>query len=126
MEKDIDKIQKNADTDIVVRVDDFGGRVGLTIREFVRSERYTGFTKAGTRIPADKFVQFKKAINSIDEKELADAASAAAAAAAVSAPTAGEEVKPVNGAMKSFEKKEFEGKEMKQAEDDFDYSGAEM
>lgn len=70
MEKDIDKIQKNADTDIVIRIDDFGGRVGLTIREFVKSERYTGFTKAGTRIPADKFRQFKEAINSIDEKEL--------------------------------------------------------
>jgi len=70
MEKDIDKIPKNADTDIVIRIDDFGGKVGLTIREFVRGERYTGFTKAGTRIPADKFKQFKDAINSIDEKDL--------------------------------------------------------
>jgi hypothetical protein len=70
MEKDIDKIPKNPDTDIVIRIDDFGGRVGLTIREFVKSDRYTGFTKAGTRIPADKFKQFKDAINSIDEKEL--------------------------------------------------------
>lgn len=73
MEKDIDKIPKNPDTDIVIRVDDFGGRRGVTIREFVRSERYTGFTKAGTRIPADKFSQFKAAINSIDEKELVEA-----------------------------------------------------
>jgi hypothetical protein len=72
MEKDIDKISKNSDTDIVVRVDDFGGKRGLTIREFVRSERYTGFTKAGTRIPIEKFAQFKAAINSIDEKELTE------------------------------------------------------
>jgi len=70
MEKDIDKIQKNADTDIVIRIDDFGGKIGLTIREFVTGERYTGFTKAGTRIPADKFKQFKQAINSINEKDL--------------------------------------------------------
>ncbi len=70
MEKDIGKIPKSMDTEIVVRIDDFGGRVGLTIREFVRSERYSGFTKAGTRIPADKFKQFKEIINSIDEKEL--------------------------------------------------------
>ena len=70
MEKDIDRIEKNPDTDIVIRIDDFGGRVGLTIREFVKSDRYTGFTKAGTRIPADKFEQFKAAINSIDEAEL--------------------------------------------------------
>lgn len=79
MEKDIDKITKNQDTDIVIRVDDFGGNVGVTIREFVRSERYTGFTKAGTRIPADKFKQFKEAINMIDEIELAHAAKAAQA-----------------------------------------------
>jgi len=44
MEKDIGKIGKNDTTDIVIRVDDFGGRRGLTIREFVTSERYTGFT----------------------------------------------------------------------------------
>ncbi len=74
MEKDIDKIMKNPETDIVIRVDDFGGKVGVTIREFVKSERYTGFTKAGTRIPADKFGQFKEAINSINEEELAQAA----------------------------------------------------
>lgn len=69
MEKDIDKIPKNPDTDIIVRIDDYGGKRGLTIREFVRSERYTGFTKAGTRIPADKFSLFKQAINSIDEND---------------------------------------------------------
>jgi len=70
MEKDIDRIPKNPDTDIVIRVDDFGGKRGITIREFVRGERYTGFTKAGTRIPADQFKAFKQAINSIDEKEV--------------------------------------------------------
>jgi len=70
MEKDIDKIPKNPETDIVIRIDDFGGRVGLTIREFVKSERYTGFTKAGTRIPVEHFKQFKEAINSIKEEDL--------------------------------------------------------
>jgi hypothetical protein len=69
MEKDIDKIPKNPDTDIIIRVDDFGGKVGLTIREFVKSDRYTGFTKAGTRIPAEHFKTFKAAINSIDESD---------------------------------------------------------
>jgi hypothetical protein len=75
MEKDIDRIAKNPDTEIVIRVDDFGGRRGVTIREFVKSERYTGFTKAGTRIPADKFALFKQAINAIDDKELLEAIS---------------------------------------------------
>ncbi|MEK6926682.1 MAG: hypothetical protein AABW50_05385 [Nanoarchaeota archaeon] len=70
MEKDIGKIQKNDQTDIVIRVDDFGGKVGITIREFTTSERYTGFTKSGTRIPADHFLKFREMINSIDLEDL--------------------------------------------------------
>ncbi len=70
MEKDIDRIKKSEDTDIVIRIDDFGGKRGLTIREFVKSERYTGFTKSGLRIPADKFKIFKESINKVDEKDL--------------------------------------------------------
>lgn len=70
MEKDIGKIKKNETTDIVVRVDDFGGKIGLTIREFTTSDRYTGFTKSGTRIPAEGFKDFKDIINSIDEEDL--------------------------------------------------------
>src|SRR3989344_7445975 len=70
MDKDVDRIPKNPDTDIVIRIDDFGGKRGVTIREFVRGERYTGFTKAGTRIPVEHFKTFKAAINSISEKEL--------------------------------------------------------
>ncbi|MFH1359134.1 MAG: hypothetical protein ABIH37_04550 [archaeon] len=70
MEKDIGKIKKNEITDIVVRIDDFGGKVGLTIREFTTSDRYTGFTKSGTRIPAESFPEFKQMINSIEESEV--------------------------------------------------------
>lgn len=70
MEKDIDRVQKNHETDIVIRIDDFGGKRGVTIREFVNSDKYKGFTKAGTRIPASKFKIFKAAINSIDEADL--------------------------------------------------------
>jgi hypothetical protein len=72
MEKDIGKIKKNDDTDIVVRIDDFGGKKGLTIREFVHSDRYTGFTKAGVRIRAEEFENFKEMINSVNPKELQD------------------------------------------------------
>ena len=70
MDKEIDRIQKNPETDIVIRIDEYMGRKGLTIREFVKSERYTGFTKAGTRIPADKFKIFKQAINAVNEKDM--------------------------------------------------------
>ncbi len=71
MEKEIGKIKKNEITDIIVRIDDYGGKIGLTIREFVTGDRYTGFTKAGTRIAAENFPIFKDLINSIDEKDFA-------------------------------------------------------
>ncbi len=70
MEKDIGKINKNETTDIVLRVDDFADRKGLTIREFVTSERYTGFTKAGVRILASDFPKFKEMINSISDEDM--------------------------------------------------------
>ncbi len=70
MEKDIGKINKNDTTDIVIRVDDFGGRPGVTIREFVTSERYTGFTKSGVKISAADFPSFKEMINSITDEDL--------------------------------------------------------
>ena len=80
MEKDIGKIPKNETTEIVVRIDDFGGKRGVTIREFVTSDRYTGFTKAGTRIAADKFLEFRELINQIDLSELTAAPEAKAKA----------------------------------------------
>jgi len=70
MEKEVGKIKKSDNTDIVLRIDDFGGKTGLTIREYVKSEKYTGFTKSGTRIPAESFSSFKELINSINESDL--------------------------------------------------------
>lgn len=70
MEKDLGKIPKNDQTEILLRIDDFAGRRGLTIREFVTSERYTGFTKAGVRILAKDFAKFKEMINSVSEDEM--------------------------------------------------------
>jgi hypothetical protein len=70
MEKDIGKVKKNDSTEIIVRIDDFGGKKGLTIREYTTSDRYTCFTKSGTRIPAETFKVFKEIINSIDEEDL--------------------------------------------------------
>jgi len=73
MEKDIGKIKKNDDTDVIIRVDDFGGRIGLTIREFVTGDRYTGFTKAGVRISAENFPRFKDMINSVKAEDMKEA-----------------------------------------------------
>lgn len=73
MEKEIGKLKKNDTSDIVIRVDDFGGQRGLTIREFVTSDRYTGFTKAGVRISVENFPKFKEMINSVSEEEMNEA-----------------------------------------------------
>lgn len=70
MEKEIGKLTKNDTTDIVLRIDDFADKRGLTIREFVTSERYTGFTKAGVRIMAKDWPKFKEMINSIKDSEM--------------------------------------------------------
>lgn len=70
MEKEIGKISKRDGADIIVRIDEFGGKKGVTIREFLTSDRYTGFTKAGTKIPAEKFQEFKELINSINSDDL--------------------------------------------------------
>ncbi len=74
MEKDIGKISKGeyqgAVTEIVVGIKEYNGKVGIDIREFVASERYTGPTKKGLRIPAADFPKFKEMINSITEDDL--------------------------------------------------------
>ena len=74
MEKEIGKIPKGeyqgTVTDIVVGIKEYNGRVGVDIREFTQSETYTGPTKKGLRIPADKFDDFKAMINSINSADL--------------------------------------------------------
>jgi len=76
MEKDIGKIKKNDTTEIVLRLDDFGGRAGFTIREFVTSDRYTGFTKSGVRILGPDFKKFKEMVNSISDEDMKEDAKA--------------------------------------------------
>ena len=70
MEKDIGKIKKNKQTDIIIRIDNFGGKMGLTIREYTTSDKYIGFTKSGTRIPLESLDEFKTMINSINPEDL--------------------------------------------------------
>ena len=103
MEKDLGRIKKNDTTDIVVRIDDFGGKTGLTIREFVKGDRYTGFTKSGVRILADNFPKFKEMIDSITEKDLES---------------------PENGEVGSSEEKgqkKLNGSEQEESEEGMDY-----
>jgi len=73
-DKDIGKISKGeyqgTATEIVVGIREYNGRVGVDIREFTTSEKYTGPTKKGLRIPAEKFQEFKQMINSISQEDL--------------------------------------------------------
>lgn len=79
MEKDIGKIKKGefqgTITEIVVGIREYNGKVGVDIREFATSEKYTGPTKKGLRIPAENFEDFKNMINSIKPEDLKSDAS---------------------------------------------------
>ena len=74
MEKDIGKILKGeyqgTVTEIVIGLREYNGKTGVDIREFTQSEAYTGPTKKGLRIPAEKFEEFKAMINSVDSNDL--------------------------------------------------------
>ena len=46
------RIRKNDTTEIVIQMTEFHGSIGIDIREYVTSERYTGWSKNGIRIPS--------------------------------------------------------------------------
>ena len=74
MDKDIGKITKGeyqgTVTDIVIGIREYNGKVGVDVREFTTSAKYTGPTKKGLRIPAENFPKFKELINSIVQDDL--------------------------------------------------------
>lgn len=74
MDKEIGKINRGefqgTSTDIIIAVREYNGKVGVDIREYATSDKYTGPTKKGLRIPAEHFAEFKKMINSISDKDL--------------------------------------------------------
>ena len=51
VDREIGRIRKDDKTEIVVQVKEYKGKVGLDIREYITSERYTGWSKSGVRIP---------------------------------------------------------------------------
>lgn len=62
MEKEFGRIKKNSTIDIVIRASEYKGIVGLDIREYVESDRYTGWSKSGVRIPEDQICKLGKII----------------------------------------------------------------
>jgi len=66
MEQEFGRIKKSDTKEVVIRMDEYKGTKGITIREFIHGKRYQGFIKNGTRIPIEKWQEFKNIINSIN------------------------------------------------------------
>jgi Transcriptional Coactivator p15 (PC4). len=67
LENEIGRIRKSDTTETVVRKTKFRGSVGIDIREYVTSERYTGWSKNGVRIPLEQWKSFKEILNKVDD-----------------------------------------------------------
>ena len=67
MENEIGRVRKSDTTETVIRKTEFRGSVGIDIREYVTSERYTGWSKNGIRIPLEQWKSFKEILNKVDD-----------------------------------------------------------
>ena len=68
------RLRKNDTTEIVVQKTEFRGSMGIDIREYVTSERYTGWSKNGIRIPMEKWQDFKEILDKVDASDKVDKA----------------------------------------------------
>lgn len=64
------RLKKNDTTEIVVQKTEFRGSVGIDIREYVTSERYTGWSKNGIRVPVEMWKDFKKVLDKVEITEM--------------------------------------------------------
>lgn len=62
---EIGRVRKNETTEVVVRKTEFKGSEGIDIREYVTSEKYTGWSKNGLRIPVDQWNMFKEVLDKV-------------------------------------------------------------
>ncbi len=63
---EIGRIRKSDTTEIVVQKTEYKGSVGIDIREYVTSDRYTGWSKNGIRISVDKWKEFKAILDKVE------------------------------------------------------------
>jgi len=63
LDEEIGRIRKNKTTEVVVRRSEYKGAVGIDIREYLTSERYTGWSKNGIRIPVEQWAAFKEILD---------------------------------------------------------------
>ena len=65
MDEEIGRIQKSKNVEIVIKKDDYGGKPSISIREYVTSKTFRGFTKNGTRIPIEKWNDFVELVKKV-------------------------------------------------------------
>lgn len=65
LEGEVGRIKKTDSTSIIIRVSEFQGEKGVDVREYVETNKYTGYTKKGTRVPMDKWKEFKEVVNKV-------------------------------------------------------------
>ncbi|HPS92076.1 MAG TPA: transcriptional coactivator p15/PC4 family protein [Methanothrix sp.] len=63
---ELGRLRKNDTTEIVVQKTEFRGSVGIDIREYVTSDRYTGWSKNGIRIPVEMWQNFREILERVD------------------------------------------------------------
>ncbi|VVB71746.1 Transcriptional Coactivator p15 (PC4) [uncultured archaeon] len=66
---ELGRLKKNDTTEIVVQKTEFRGSVGIDIREYVTSDRYTGWSKNGIRIPVEMWKGFKEILDKVESAE---------------------------------------------------------
>lgn len=63
---EIGRVRKNETTEIVVEKSEYKGSVGVNIREYVTSEKYTGWSKSGLRIPMENWKELKEILDKVE------------------------------------------------------------
>jgi hypothetical protein len=66
---EIGRLKKNDTTEIVVQKTEYRGSVGIDLREYVTSEKYTGWSKNGIRVPVEKWKDFKEILDLVESAQ---------------------------------------------------------
>lgn len=59
------RVQSNETTEVVVRVNEYKGKVYLDIRKYITTEKYTGFTKDGVSVMVEVGTDLLEAIKTV-------------------------------------------------------------
>ncbi|MCJ7444348.1 MAG: transcriptional coactivator p15/PC4 family protein [Methanotrichaceae archaeon] len=62
---ELGRLRKNETTEIVVQESEFHGSLGIDIREYITSQKYTGWSKNGIRIPIEKWKELKEILDKV-------------------------------------------------------------